>query len=107
MRKRNFIILTITIIAAINVILNVRIGNELVDISSFRLEALANDESSSSSSNGRGPLYKSGCLVFENVIVGYHSDGTPNIQNMPYNAEKGDCGGMYDYCTPYKCTKFY
>ena len=104
MKKRNFIIVIIVLIATINITLNMRIGNEFCGLASLKIEALASDEGSAS---GRGPLYKSGCIVIERVIMGYHSDGSPNIVEVGYDGEQGDCAGLSGDCPPYGCTRYY
>ena len=104
MKKRNFIIIVIAFIAIINITLNMSIGNELSGLASLRIEALANEEAPVS---GRGPLSKSGCIVFENVIMGYHSYGSPNIQKVGRGGEQGDCLGLSGDCTPYECTRYF
>lgn len=45
--------------------------------------------------------------MFENVIMGYHSDGSPNIQKVGRGGEQGDCLGLSGDCTPYECTRYF
>ena len=53
MKKRNFIIVIIVLIATINITLNMRIGNEFCGLASLKIEAFGCDEGSGC---GRGPL---------------------------------------------------
>lgn len=66
----------IAVVAAVNVFFNLYNRNEIIGLSSLKIEALAFDESHGSN---LGPLYQYGCTIIEKTIMGYDSDGNPVI----------------------------
>lgn len=101
---KKVLIVIVAFIAVVNVILNLYNRNEILDLSSLKIEAFANSESSGSN---MGPLYQYGCVVVEKTIMGHDADGQPIIQETPYPGESGDCAGVMGDCTPYECTRYY
>lgn len=100
---KKVLIVIVAFIAVVNVVLNMYNRNEILGLSSLKIEALARYESG----NKLGPLYRNGCVVFEKVIMGYNADGSPHIQEVPYPGETGECAGAIGDCTPYGCIKYY
>lgn len=94
----------IAVVATVNVFFNLYNRNEIIGLSSLKIEALAFDESHGSN---LGPLYQYGCTIIEKTIMGYDSDGNPVIQEVPYPGESGYCAGSIGDCTPYDCTRYY
>jgi len=101
MRKKIFVVLAV-FITICNMAFGLYNDNEITELASLKIEAFANIETDGGI---RGPLYKYGCVVVIDEIVGYESDNSPIIHPTPYGGELGKCGGVEGTCTPFSCTK--
>ncbi len=104
MRKKVVLVL-IVVIAMVNIGFNMYNSNDLLDLASLRIEALAGAEGGDAGE--KGPLFTNWCPIKLNVIIGRNFDGSPVVKEVWYDGEEGKCQGSSGSCTSYSCVKSY